>query len=160
MTLIRQFTDGTTLTFGRGLFDEWCVLLSNTRVRDYAPRDTEYFTRLCELAEAYDAARVYRDFVQVYAATDAQLRPSVLAMIDTIASGYPAHRQSAALIFTLLYATMVAEENKHKAILKKRIKRLAVHQLLVEHLSVPMVATFSKGRRWQQLDAECRRRGF
>lgn len=160
MNLIREFTDGTILAFGRGMFDNWCVLLTNRRVRNYAPRDTEYFRRLRELADAYGAEQMYRDFVQVYDATDAQIRPQVLAQITRLAQRYAADALRAEIVLSILYAAMVAEENKHKAILKKRIKRLAVHQVLREGMAVEQAATFSRGKRWQEIAAECRRRGF
>lgn len=161
MTLIRQFADGTRLTFGRGRFDDWCVLLTNAQVRNYALRDTEYFARLRELGARYDAARLYHDFVRVYDATDAQLRPQVHQLISEIAAAYPdGDRLRVEILLSILYATMVAEENKRKAILKKRIKRLAVHQILLEGATVATATTFSRGRRWYELEAECRRRGF
>ncbi len=36
--------------------------------------------------------------------------------------------------FNVLYAGMVAEENKENAVLKKRIKRLGMHQVLIDGL--------------------------
>ena len=55
---------------------------------------------------------------------------------------------------------MFAEENKAQAKLKKRIKRLGAHQVLIEGRPPEVAAEFSKGRPWQELDEECRRRGF
>jgi hypothetical protein len=160
MQLIRRFADGTTLAFGRGLFDDWCVLLTNAKVANYAPRDTEYFTRLGELAAEHGAPTLYRDFVRVYERTSAQLDPGVLDLISEIAAAYSANAHKAELLFALLYATMVAEENKRKAILKKRVKRLAIHQILLENLPIGLAVEWSKGKRWYELDRECRKRGF
>lgn len=160
MTMIGQFSDGTTLRFSAGRFDAWCVLLSNARVANYAPKDWEYFTRLRQLADRYGAESLYHDFVGVYDRTTATLEPSVLAFIARVSMKYAADATRVEVLFAILYATMVAEENKHKAILKKRIKRLAVHQMLLEHMPVAEVVVWSKGRRWQELDAACRQRGF
>lgn len=160
MTIIRQWSDGTTLRFGAGRFDMWCVLLSNARVANYVPKDWEYFTRLRQLADCHGAEVLYRDFVQIYERTTATLEPSVLALIAQLAVKYAADAARAEVLFSILYATMVAEENKRKAILKKRIKRLAVHQMLLEHMPIAEVVVWSKGKRWPDLDAACRQRGF
>lgn len=160
MTIIRQWSDGTTLRFGSGRFDEWCVLLSNHRVANYAPKDREYFTRLRQLADRHGAALLYHDFVSIYERTNASLAPPVLALITRLAAQYGGDAARAEVVFAILYATMVAEENKRKAILKKRIKRLAVHQMLLEHMPVAEVVVWSRGKRWIELDAACRQRGF
>ncbi len=160
MTLIRQWSDGTTLRFGPGSFDSWCVLLSNDRVVNYAPKDREYFTRLRQLADQHGAEMLYRDFVQIYEQTTATLELSVLALIAQLAMPYGSDAAQAEVVFAILYATMVAEENKRKAVLKKRIKRLAVHQMLLEDMPVASVVVWSKGKRWPELDAACRQRGF
>lgn len=160
MIMIRQCGDGTTLRFGPGRFDGWCVLLSNDRVVNYAPTDRDYFTRMQQLASRHGAPAVYRDFVQIYDRTTATLDPAVLALITHLAGRYAADAARAEVLFSILYATMVAEENKRRAVLKKRIKRLAVHQLLWEGMPVDEVVVWSKGRRWPELDAACRQRGF
>ena len=55
---------------------------------------------------------------------------------------------------------MIAEENKSKAILKKRIKRLGMYQTLIQQLPAMEAAVFSKGKKWQVLDKICRELGF
>ena len=62
--------------------------------------------------------------------------------------------------FTVIYAGMIAEENKAKAILKKRIKRLGMYQTLVEQMPAAEAAIFSKGKKWRELDNICRQLGF
>ncbi|MDY0143845.1 MAG: hypothetical protein RBR97_18320 [Bacteroidales bacterium] len=47
---------------------------------------------------------------------------------------------------------MVAEENKEFAILKKRVKRLGMHQLLIEREKPDYAASYSKGKKWRELD--------
>jgi hypothetical protein len=63
-------------------------------------------------------------------------------------------------IFGILYAGMIAEEQKDKKILGKRIKRLGVHQVLVELVDPKIAANYSRGKRWSDLDIECKQRGF
>ncbi|MEI8165737.1 MAG: hypothetical protein WCG26_05140, partial [Chloroflexales bacterium] len=64
------------------------------------------------------------------------------------------------ILLSILYAGMIAEENKHRAKLRKRVKRLGVHQVLVEHLAPEEAATFSKGKSWEVIDFECTVRNF
>ena len=64
------------------------------------------------------------------------------------------------VVFNILYAAMVAEQKKEHTKLKKRVKRLGVHQLLMENYTPSNAATFSRGKRWRDLEVECNRRGF
>ena len=62
--------------------------------------------------------------------------------------------------FTVIYGGMVAEENKEFAVLKKRIKRLGMHQILIERKDAEYAANFSKGKKWKELDELMKKRGF
>ena len=55
---------------------------------------------------------------------------------------------------------MIAERNKDFAVLKERIKRLGMHQILIDHMSVSEAANFSKGKKWKELDEICKAKGF
>ena len=55
---------------------------------------------------------------------------------------------------------MIAEENKGNAILKKRIKRLGMHQVLLENYTPEHAANFSKGKKWKDLDKLMKQKGF
>lgn len=60
----------------------------------------------------------------------------------------------------VMYAGMIAEENKANAILKKRIKRLAIHQILIDGVSPEEAVVFSKGKKWKDLDRLMISKGF
>ena len=64
------------------------------------------------------------------------------------------------ILFSILYAGMIAEENKHRAKLRKRVKRLGVHQVLWEDMAPEAAATFSRGKSWEVIDRECVQRQF
>lgn len=66
-----------------------------------------------------------------------------------------------AIVFTIIYLGMVAEENKigYKK-LGKRIKRLGIHQVLYDRYSPAAAASFSRGLPWTRIDNECKLRGF
>lgn len=81
-------------------------------------------------------------------------------MIDVIAKEYTEDEQEINIWFTVIYEGMIAEENKANAILKKRIKRLGIHQVLVQHLTPAYAAKFSKGKKWKKLDLIMKANGF
>jgi len=55
---------------------------------------------------------------------------------------------------------MVAENVKKNTRLGKRIKRLGVHDLLLESGEVAHAAHFMRGLGWREIDVLCRARGF
>jgi hypothetical protein len=64
------------------------------------------------------------------------------------------------ILLTILYGGMVAEMNKRSTKLKKRVKRLGIHQLLLEDYSPEDAGSFSRGKGWEIIDMECCIRGF
>ena len=160
MNLIQTFSDDSQLFFDKGSFDDWCVYFKNTDKTVYAPTDIEYFTRLVELAEKYGPKKLYSHFLQFYRITTNQIDSRILHLINELARLYSEDRLEIEILFTILYAGMVAEENKANARLKKRIKRLGLHQVLIENMDPEMAANFSKGKKWQELDEICKLKGF
>lgn len=158
--LIQTFPDGTTVSFGPGSFDEWCVYLHRPGGRPHAPRDESYFARLQHLGNRHGHQTLYDDFVAVYDRTTAEVDAAVLGLIASLTAKYGPDALELAIWFTVIYAGMVAEENKAKAVLKKRIKRLGMHQALVERLVPAEAATFSRGKKWPELARLCRSKGF
>ena len=158
--LIKRFFDDSLLEFDQGNFDEWCIFLTRPGRPRFAPRDWQYFTRLQELAATYGNQKVYADFVAIFDATDRTLNAELLAKISRVSSDYTQDDLRADIVFTLLYAGMLAEENKAFAPLGKRIKHLGVYQVMMEGMRPREAATFSVGRSWQELAKLCESRGF
>lgn len=158
--LIARLADGAVLEFGPGNFDEWCVFLTRPGEPSVAPSDRDYFAELRALAARHGNYRLYEDFSQVFDRTGTAVEEAVLRLIATLAAGYRRDAADAERLLAILYAGMVAEENKVGAKLKKRIKRLGVHQVLIEGVPPEVAADFSRGRPWQELDEACQRRGF
>jgi len=158
--LIKRFADESVLEFDQGNFDEWCIFLTRPGHPRFAPRDWQYFTRLQQLAAAYGTAKVYTDFVAIFHATTKALDPELIMQISAISQDYALHALRADIVFSLLYAGMLAEENKAFAPLGKRIKRLGVHQVILEEMPPHEAATFSIGRSWHTLAKLCESRGF
>ena len=65
-----------------------------------------------------------------------------------------------AINFTVVYAGMIAERNKRYAILKERIKRLGMYQILMLSYKAEEAANFSKGKKAKELDLICKEYGF
>lgn len=124
------------------------------------PRDVDYFERLRRLADKYGAERIYRDYVRVYDRTGKQVKKAVLAQISQIAAPYGDDALEVDIVFSILYLAMIAEEQKEFTRLGKRIKRLGVHQLLVEDCGVDEAANFMRGMSWHEIAALCREQGF
>ncbi|WP_231465688.1 MULTISPECIES: hypothetical protein [unclassified Pedobacter] len=158
--LIKQINNTTRIEFDKGTFDDWCVYLSKPIERRYAPLDTEYFERLQVLGRKYTTQKIYSDFIKFYTLTDKNISQVILRLIDAIAKEYPADELEINIWFTVIYAGMIAEENKANAILKKRVKRLGMHQVLIQNHTPAYAANFSKGKKWRDLDVIMEAHGF
>ncbi len=159
-TLIKNVRNRNLIEFDIGAFDNWCVYLTRAGQAKYAPKDTEYFYRLQQLSEIYGDQKIYNDFLTYYALTNKNIDPNVLSLITQLANTYGNDAEKTDVWFTVIYAGMIAEENKANAVLKKRIKRLAMHQVLIEKLDVTYAANFSRGKKWRELDLLMWQMGF
>lgn len=157
---IATFSDGTSCFFEQGAFDDFCVYVEDTNSAAVPPRDVDYFSDLISLGKHKGFDFVYSDFVVLYARTGTDVLPQVISDIKEKASEYPPMHLVFEKTFTVLYAGMIAEENKVNTKLGKRIKRLGVHSLLVERIPVEQAANFMRGMPWRQIDELCKARGF
>lgn len=158
--LIKNVRNRNIIEFDNGTFDGWCVYLKRPGIPRYAPRDNEYFGQLKRLGSIYGSQKIYNDFTRYYTLTTKNIDVAVLNLITTISNDYNKDAEEIDIWFTVIYAGMIAEENKANAILKKRIKRLGMHQVLVESLDVNYAANFSKGKKWYELDVIMKQKGF
>lgn len=156
----KTLADGSLIEFDRGQFDDWCVYLTVPGTPRFAPRDAWYFAELQQLAASHGAYRLYEDFVRVYERTSEQASPGVLAWITGLSAAYGDDALAVDRLLTILYAGMVAEENKVHGPLGKRIKRLGMYQSLIEGMPAQDAANYSRNIDARRLDAECRQRGF
>ncbi len=157
---LNQFSNGGIIEFDKGSFDEWCVYITKPNGERFAPTDVKYFLRLKKLGKKYGAQKIYDDFVVIYNRTNAEPKDEVFQLILLLSHFYEEDALEMEIWFNVLYAGMIAEENKNKAILKKRVKRLGMHQVLIEGIEPEVAANFSKGIKWQQLDRLMKARGF
>lgn len=158
--VVKEFSDGSSLEYDRGKFDDWCVYERTPEGVRSAPRDTDYFRALDEFAAEIGSETVYSDFVRLYEVTAGEIADSTLVLIDEISKGYGSSGSEAAKTYATLYMGMVAEEQKSYTKLGKRVKRLGVHKLLIEGEPVEVAAHFMRGKKWQEIAALCEERGF
>jgi len=156
---IATFADGSILEFDQGGIDLWCVYVTRPGTIRTAPKDFHYFSQLQQFAAKYTSARIYSDFVQVYNATEYDINPQTLQLIEEISQDYDDGLEIC-FLFTLLYAVMLSEQNRANTRLGKRIKRLGIHQQLLEGFSIQNAANFSRGMGWREISNECTQRGF
>lgn len=156
-----EFEDGTLIEQGRGRFDNYCVFLTRPGGRKYAPRDEEYFSYFIEMAEKYSSEKIYNDYVEIYEMTTSQINKEIFDDIKHISMSYDEEDELDIHIwFSVVYLAMVAEERKKYAVLKKRIKRLGMYQILFEGMTAKEAATFSTGKNVKELSPLCEERGF
>ncbi len=157
---IKIFSDGSILEFDTGKFDDWCIYLTRPDKTRYAPHDTEYFNFLSNLSKIYTGKTIYNDFITIYNSVSNKLNSEILDKISALSALYGNYSLDFDIWFTTIYAGMVAEENKIFTKLGKRVKRLGIHQILIEGISPIIASDFSRGKTWKVIDALCRERGF
>ncbi len=159
--LVKKLQNNRAVIFDSGKFDDWCVYVVEGNGTKKAPSDETYFGDLYQISQKYPNNKVYNDFVMIYDRTTRTIDCEVLLMIDEIVATYnPGDRIIVEQWLTVIYAGMVAEENKKNAILKKRVKRLGMHQIMILNMPASEAARFSYGRKWRELDEIMRYLGF
>jgi hypothetical protein len=153
-TLVKNLSDSRQVIFDTGGFDDWCVYILESNGYRKAPRDIEYFADFQQISNHYPQDKVYQDFIAIYDRTTNEISPKTLDTIDERVNTYqPEHQKLMEQWLSVIYAGMIAEENKAGTKLKKRVKRLGMYQVLVLKMNPTEAASFSKGKTWRELDA-------
>ena len=162
------FSDETKIGFVTGRFDNYAVMFEDAEGNRTAAidigcslwaRDYEYFATFLKFYGEYGNS-IYHDFRVLYNRTTATVKPNTTFLIELMAKHYGDDALPIQKLFTLLYYTMVAEENKNFAVLGKRIKMLGIHQVIFDGLTPIEAANFSRGKKWNELDKIMKARGF
>ncbi len=157
---IRTFSNGQSLEYDAGVFDHWCTYVCNTDGTKNPPKDVEYFSTLDEMGRIYGAQRLYSDLRKIYTLTGKEINEKVLDYISLVSEEYQENHLKIEILFTVLYAAFIAEENRDRTKLGKRIKFLGIHQVLIEGISPGIAANYSRGMSWQNISKLCEERGF
>ena len=158
--VVSILSDGTMLEYDHGAFDGWCVYERRPDGERTPPQDVDYFQTMKDLAARHGVEKVYKDFVDVYAATGREPGGKALEIVASRAASHKADGTAVQRVLTILHMAMVAEENKRNTRLGKRIKRLGIHRLLLEGMETGPAANFMRGMGWRDIDRLCRDRGF
>lgn len=151
------------IIFERGRFDDFCVYVVKKGQKNNPPKDVDYFNFFKRLNSEHTELNVYDSFVKIYENTGKHIEEETLIIIDNIVSESDLDEKDKKQYegyLVVIYMAMIAEENKANTRLGKRIKRLGMHNLLVENMSAEISANISKGKKWRELDSEMRERGF
>jgi hypothetical protein len=157
---IKTFSNGESLEYDTGVFDNWCTYLCKVDGTRTPPRDSEYFSTLAEIGRSHGSQRIYSDLKKIFTLTDKEINKNILDYISLISEEYLEDRTKVEILFTILYAAFISEENKAHTKLGKRIKLLGIHQILIEGKSPEDAANFSKGMPWRDISKLCEKRGF
>lgn len=161
MKVVKQLANNRKVIFDKGKFDDWCVFIVENNGQKNAPKERTYFSDLYNIARFYETDKVYNDFLDIYDMTTKKIDDSVLMTIDNLAVTYnDEHQIIMQQWLTVLYAHMLAEENKSRSILKKRLKRLGIFQVLKLNMPPEMVCEFPKDKDWHTLNEIMNSYGF
>ena len=151
------------IIFEQGKFDDFCVYIVKEGKNNNPPKDVDYFSFFKKLNSDHEELDVYKDFVKIYEHTGKSIEDKVLNIIDSIVSESNLDEKEKKLYegyLVVIYMAMIAEENKANTKLGKRIKRLGMHNLLIEGMSPETSANISKGKKWKELDSKMQARDF
>lgn len=154
---IKEFLNGGRMMYVKGRFDAWMLDCKGVEYLSRFPRDEEIFELVISLAKQYGPANLLGEFNWIFWMTDSILSSTTLRYIESRGKIYG---QKFEIVFTFLYLSMVAEENKTHAPLGKRMKMLGIYQVLIEGADPFYASQFSKGKKVQELNEEMRKRGF
>ena len=152
MEVLKTFPDGEKLIFTRGKFDDYMVVfLDTTGSFKSAQKDTEFFNFALSIG---DNKKVWSSLLELSNSIHKQTNldtlniPAVIGSLDEYK------------MFLAYAAAMLAEEKRVNTKLGKRIKLLGFYQLLILNFKPEVAARWSVGKRWQEIDNECRKYGF
>lgn len=131
------------LYFDKGAFDNWCVHTFDSRKRKkYFPLDYDYLYWIQQLGLQYGNEKVYNDFLQVYECVRKDVtNRECYEVTREVDSHYVEDTQVWWVIF---FMTMYAECMKENTKLGKRIKHLAVYNVLIDKDEVEYVTQYMK----------------
>lgn len=161
--VIRPFIDGSRLEYVTGRIDQWCVRYQSLNGSARIHFDVEMLAEVAAMGERFGAVKVYADFCGIYELVTPEFNDGIYHIIDSIVPEYQVDAEQTldyAKLYLWFYMAMIAEENKANTKLGKKIKRLAVHQILLENSPPMQAAYFSKGKSANLLISICSNYGF
>lgn len=152
-----------SIYFSEGAFDNYCVYVNEVpNMFRYAMKDDEYFKWILSLSKQYGAVQVWDDFCAIYDIIDmnSNVQPDAKRAMEVAADVDMHYTDDTIKWWLVFYMTMVAECKKENAILKKRIKKLGVYNILFDGYSIDYTTTYMRNKHWRELDELMKERGI
>ena len=135
--------------FDKGNFDDYCVFINCPHHFRYAPTDKKYFQWILDLSNKYGVQQVWDDFNKIYNIVEYDINEKLAEkVINDIDIHY---EEDTVMWWIVFYMTMIAEQKKENAILKKRIKRLGVYNILFDNYNIEYVISYMRNKNWREL---------
>lgn len=155
------FEDGSSYKFVFGSFDPWCVEYFKNNEAQERITDEISFKALLVYGKKVGYHNEYEDFVEIYnMMSDGIDETEISKRIEIISEKYEEYKLKVNKLFHFLFMCMIAEDNKKRTVLGKRIKRLGVHRLLIEGISPKVAANETKHVKSNKISNMCTERGF
>lgn len=147
---LKVFEDGVSMCFEPGHFDDYMLTFYNSRGdRIETPTDTFLFESLLHFfdpGEAWPLVQKIADRIK----KRQTIEPIVHHLLEL--NKYK--------LMHMIGALFLAEELRENTKLGLRIKLLGIYQVLILGMSPLEVASWSVGKRWYDIDAECKKYEF
>jgi hypothetical protein len=156
-----EFSNRQRIEFRQGKFDSWCVYVVHGSGSEKNPLDKELFQELITFGSICGNFRIYTEIIQVYTLSRKDIEREVLNKIVEISNRHEIKNiESIKILYTKFYYAFVAEENRARTVLGKRVKMLGIYQIMLENFSPEDTANFSKGMTGKAIADLCTVRGF
>ncbi len=160
MIIIHTFPDCSQLTFGKGPSADWAIYMKRPNQRSKESTMADCILGLNALGERYGGERLYSNFLQIYDLATTEICDEVFSTIYSIAQEYSSDLMDVMLLFSEIYAHMVALENNADVKGGKIRCRLAVYMLLMEDQDAKFVTTFVRKAKKDDIDNICELKGL
>jgi len=156
-----EFSNKQRIEFRQGKFDSWCIFVIAKDGSETIPLDIELFQELKKFGSMCENLRIYSEILQVYTLSGKNINRDVLGKIVEISIRHDEKNvEFIKILYTKFHYAFVAEENKARTVLGKRVKMLGIYQVLIENFSPDDAANFSKGMSGKAIVDLCTARGF
>ena len=127
---VKKFPDGATIVFDRVNSNNFCIYCVSEKEKCVL-KDSDYLEALGEMSKAHDPMKIYNDLLELCEATTKDISPELAAWITIISKEYGEDCEVIDMLFTMAYASMIAEENKFGSKLGKGAKLVEIQKVLV-----------------------------
>ena len=152
-----------SIYFSEGSFDSYCVYVNEVpNMFRHAMKDSEYFKWILYLSRCYGVIQVWDDFCKIYDIVDmdSNAKPDAKKAMATAIEIDSHYTEETIKWWLVFYMTMVAECKKKYAIIKKKIKKLGVYNVLIDEWDIDYVTTYMVNMDWRDLAEMMKERGI